>query len=347
MAEYQALLDEVWREGWLTNHGPMVRRFEAAIGKYLGLPFVSFVSSGTMALQCAMRLLPRGGEVITTPYSYVATAGAAFWEGFTPVFADIEEERMGIDPALVAAKITPRTRAILATHVYGVPAAIEGLEEVAKAHKLPLYFDGAHCFGAKYQGKSLLAFGDLSVLSTHATKLFHTANGGLVVSPNAETKSRIDGFRNFGHDGPNHFVSPGINGKNSELHAALGLANLAHADALLERRTYQWERYRQLLDALPDRHFLHIPEGADHNGAYFPILRLTAREASRTIDALLSEGVEARRYFNPALNTIAYMRGGPCPVAEAVAETVFCLPLHHELTEEAQGHVAEIILKNL
>ncbi len=346
LEQYQQLIAEVWSSGWLTNHGPKLQAFEKAIAQYLGLPYVSYVSSGTTGLQCALRTLPRGGEVITTAYSYVATAGAVFWEGFTPVFADVALDRLSANPEDVAQLINPRTRAILITHVYGVPAHTEALQALSDAHNIPLIYDAAHAFGVMHQGKSLLSYGHFSILSLHATKIFHTANGGLVVSHTAKGKAMIDGYRNFGHDGPNHFKSPGINGKNSELHAALGLALLPYADALLKRRAAQWLHYKNLLSALPAKHFLQIPDGCDHNGAYFPLLHLRKQQSVRIASALSMEGIEARRYFSPALNTIAYMRGAPCPLAEALAETVLCLPLFHTMDEGQQAHIAHIILQH-
>lgn len=346
VGEYKKRIDEVWNNGWLTNHGPLVREFEKEIAAYLKVSHVSCVSSGTMGLQCALRTLPRGGEIITTPYSYVATAGAVFWEGFKPVFADIEPGSLALDPLRVAEKITPDTRAVLATHVYGLPAQVDALEDLCRAQKLPLMYDAAHAFGVEQQGRSLLSYGDYSVLSLHATKVFHTANGGLVVSRTAEGKALIDGYRNFGHDGPNHFPLPGINGKNSELHAALGLSILPYADMLLEERRSQWQRYRELLSFLPERHFLNPSAETLHNGSYFPLLHLDAAFAERAISALLAAGIEGRRYFYPALNTISYLNGTTCPIAERVASSVFCLPLYHGLSHKDQSMITEIILKH-
>jgi dTDP-4-amino-4,6-dideoxygalactose transaminase len=344
---YQRKVEEIWSNGWLTNHGPMLQQFEAEIAAYLDLPYVSYVSSGTTGLQCALRVLPRGGEIITTPFSYVATAGAIFWEGFKPVFADIHRQNLALDPANLEALITPQTRAILATHVYGIPAQVDALQAIAEKHGLELMYDAAHCFGVRLNDKSLLSHGRFSVLSLHATKVFHTANGGLVASQNAEDKAMIDSFRNFGHEGPNHFVGPGINGKNSELHAALGLAILPHAETLLQKRVKQWHFYRNLLNTLPAHHFLQVPEGCTHNGAYFPILDLEPAIAKRVIDALKLEGIEARRYFQPALNKVEYLQGASCPVAEGIAASVFCLPLHHHLSDADQQHIAALVLNHL
>ncbi len=341
---YSRYTEGIWQRQWLTNQGPLVKEFEEKIARYLGVEFVSYLSSGTTGLQCMLRTLARGGEVITTPFSYVATAGAVFWEGFTPVFADVETDTLAINHEKAAALIGENTRAILATHVYGLPANVAALETLAAQHGIPIFFDGAHAFGVKYHDRSLLSYGDCAVLSLHATKVFHTANGGLVVSRTAEGKKYIDAYRNFGHDGPNNFPYPGINGKNSEFHAALGLAMLPYADALLERRRGQWQRYRSLLKVLPDKCFLNPGVNTLHNGAYFPILNAEPTRASAIIAALAAAGVEARRYFYPALNTITYMAGAPCPVAEALSESAFCLPLHHDLTANEQEYIAKFVL---
>lgn len=343
---YHNKVQQIWDNVWLTNHGPMVEEFEEKIAAFLGLRHVSYVSSGTMGLQCALRTLPRGGEIITTPYSYVATASAVFWEGYTPVFADIDPANLALDPKCVAAKIGPKTVGVLATHVYGIPADCDGLEALCSAHGLPLMYDGAHAFGVKHKGKSLLAYGDISVLSLHATKVFHTANGGLVVCKNEADKKRIDQYRNFGHNGPNHFSGPGINGKNSELHAALGLSMLPYADEVLQKRRSQWTRYRELLSGLDQKHFVQIDRETVHNGAYFPILQLPPTLAGNILKAMDHAGVEARRYFNPSLNTIEYLRGDACPISEQIADTVFCLPLHHHLSASQQEEIAEIVLKH-
>jgi dTDP-4-amino-4,6-dideoxygalactose transaminase len=343
---FQKHTQEIWEKVWLTNHGPKVEEFEKRIAQYLGLQHVSYVINGTMGLQFVLKTLPARGEVITTPYSYVATSSAIYWEGYKPVFVDIEPGNLSINPDLVAKKINSETRAILATHVYGIPSKIEALQEVADAHGLKLFFDAAHCFGVKYRDESILNFGDYSILSLHATKVFHTANGGLVVSKTAEAKRKIDLLRNFGHNGPNNFDGPGINGKNSELNAALGLSILPYADEILATRRSQWFQYRDLLSSLGDKHFVTIPEHTYHNGAYFPLINLTSKTAVQVLDALQLMGIEGRRYFNPSLNTIEYLNGSPCPVSEAISETVICLPLYHTLSDNEQVQIAKVVLEN-
>jgi dTDP-4-amino-4,6-dideoxygalactose transaminase len=346
LADYGNYLEGIWHRQWLTNHGPLVQEFEQRMAAYLNVPYTSYLSSGTAGLQCVLRTLPRSGEIITTPYSYVATAGAIHWEGFTPVYADVDPTTLAPTAAQVRACITPRTRGILVTHVYGLPANVDALEAVAHQHGLPIYYDAAHAFGTLYRGDSLAARGRFAVLSLHATKVFHTANGGLVVCHSHEDKALIDAYRNFGHDGPNHFPQPGINAKNSELHAALGLAILPQADALLSTRRAQWQRYKTLLGACAEPHTLSPCSETLHNGAYFPLLHLKEDQAKRIQAALLAAGIEARRYFSPALNTIDHLRGGPCPVAEGLCRTVLCLPLYHDLRREEQEEVAAIVLQH-
>lgn len=343
--DYAALIREIRENGWLTNHGPLVQRFEKEAAEFLGVPRISFLSSGTSGLQCALRTLPRGGEIITTPFSYVATAGTVHWEGFTPVFADIDSNTLCLCPEKAAEKFTPNTRAVLATHVYGLPADTRALDALARDRGVPVMYDAAHCFGVRTNGKSLLAEGDISILSTHATKVFHTANGGMAVCARPEDQDRIDRFRNFGHDGPNRFDGPGINAKNSEFHAALGLAMLPYAEKILNRRRAQWKRYADLLGDEPGIRILSIPENTEHNGAYFPVLGLSPERARKVIDALGAAGIEARRYFSPSLNKIDYMKGDACPVSEAAADSVFCLPLYHTLSNESQDEVAERVRK--
>jgi dTDP-4-amino-4,6-dideoxygalactose transaminase len=231
--------------------------------------------------------------------------------------------------------------------VYGIPANIEALQEIADANGISLIFDAAHCFGVKYKGKSILEYGDYSILSLHATKLFHTANGGLVVSKSAEAKQKIDLLRNFGHNGPNNFDGPGINGKNSELNAALGLSILPYADEIIAKRRSQWSHYRNLLKSLDDQHFVSISAETYHNGAYFPVLGFSEKVAQSILDALSKEGIEGRRYFNPSLNTIDYLKGEECPVSEKIASSVICLPLYHSLETRQQTRIANIILSKV
>lgn len=342
--KYDALLDGIWERNWITNHGPLVREFENKLSEYLDLEHVSFVSSGTMALQLMLKTLPENGEVITTPFSYVATANAISWQGHRPVFADILPGRLTIDPQKVREKITSDTRAILATHIYGNACEIEELEAIGKEFKIPVFYDGAHCFGSKYKGKSLLNYGDMSALSTHATKVFHTVNGGVVVSQNAAQKTKIDLMRNFGHHGLNNFETAGINGKNSELHAAMGLAILNDANMLVAERKKQSAYYfANLIDS--NFELIQIKNIAETNGAYFPIICPTKQISEELIAGANKAGIELRRYFNPSLNTLKFLNQSLCPVAEDISERIICLPLYHDLSEADQDKILNEIKK--
>ena len=348
---YKTLIDGIWARHWVTNNGPLVEELEYKMSEYLGVSNLSFVSSGTMGLQLALHSLqgvslglrPAKSEIITTPFSYVATTSSIVWEGFTPVFADILPGKLTIDPAKIERLITPNTVAILATHIYGNACKVEKIEALAAANGLKVIYDAAHCFGSTYKGKSLLHYGDFSVLSTHATKIYHTVNGGFVRSKSPEEKQRIDRLRNFGHNGVNNFEGIGINGKNSELHAAMGLAILPEADALLARRKEQWDRYAE---ALKNSRFkileLQNPQGFNH--AYFPII-LASKELTTDVQSHFQNlNIELRRYFNPGLNTLDYVQKTECPVSDDITNRILCLPLYHDLSPADQQRILTELL---
>lgn len=342
--DYERLVRDIWEKRWLTNHGDLVRRFGAEVADYLNLTHVSVVNSGTTGLLLALQSLPQGSEVITTPFSYVATSSTIHWQGLRPVFADIEPDTLTIDPAEVRKHIGPKTTAILATHVFGNPCDVEALEALAAEFGLTLIFDAAHCFGTRYRGRSVMEYGDVSVLSLHTTKLFHTASGGLISVTNEEKKLEMDRKRNFGHIGRNEFDGPGINGKMDEFQAAMGVLNLRVADELIARRQRQWARYR---DALEERFELMKPrDEKGFNGAYFPILIPRGSSAADWVERAAETGMELRRYFYPALNTLNYLGGNPCPIAEDKAERVICLPLFHDLGEEDQDRVIQFLKRS-
>lgn len=336
--KYAELLNGIWERNLITNHGPLVREFENKLSEFLDLEHVSFVSSGTTALQLMLKTLPANGEIITTPFSYVATANAISWQGHTPVFADILRQNLTVDPKKVREKISSETRAILATHIYGNACEIEELEAMGKEFNIPVFYDGAHCFGSKYKGRSLLNYGDMSVLSTHATKLFHTVNGGVVISQNAAQKTQIDLLRNFGHNGLNNFDGIGINGKNSEFHAAIGLAILEDADIILNQRKNQSAYYHK---NLADSNFelIQIKNEGETNGAYFPVICRSKEKSEELIVGANKAGIELRRYFNPALNTLNFLNPSSCPIAEDISQRIICLPLYHDLTQNDQDKV--------
>ncbi len=342
---YLAILNRAWQKGWITNNGELVQELEATLQHTLQAPYLLYAANGTVVLQMALKSLGHtGGEIITTPYSYVATTHSICWEGFTPVFADIDPQTFCLTPACAEAAITPRTRAILATHVYGMPCATDALAAIGKKYGLPVIYDGAHAFGTTWQGKSLLTYGDMSTCSFHATKIFHTVEGGCIISHNAERHALLEGYRQFGHQGDHHY-SIGINGKNSELHAAMGLAVLPDMPALIAERKALFEQYEQALQGLPLQ--LLQPAsitGLQWNYAYFPLLFHTQAELLRVKTALESAGIFPRRYFYPALNKLPfYGQTAPCPTAESIACRMLCLPFYNGLEADTLQRVAAII----
>jgi dTDP-4-amino-4,6-dideoxygalactose transaminase len=341
--EYIAMLKRAWDKTWITNNGELALELEERLKAYLDVKNLLLYNNGTTVLQLALKVLNITGEVITTPFSYVATTTAILWEKCVPVFADINPNNFCIDPTAIEALISPRTQAILATHVYGYPCDVEAIEKIAKKHNLKVIYDAAHAFGTKIQGKTLLAFGDISTCSFHATKIFHTGEGGCIVTDNDEWAKQLYLYRHFGHIGDEYF-SIGINGKNSELHSALGLCNLKYIDDILISRKMQWLYYKELF-CNTGLQILEVSRDVDYNYAYFPIVLASEKELIQTLDILKTRAVNPRRYFYPALNTLPYIQYQPCPIAEDLANRVICLPLYFELVEKDQAMIAEIILK--
>ena len=341
--EYEEMLEGLWERAWLTNNGELVQRLERRLKNYLDVSNLWFVSNGTVALQIAIKALGLTGEVITTPFSYVATTSSLVWEGCTPVFADIDPETLNIDPARIEEAITPRTSGILATHVYGNPCDIEAIRTIADRHDLKVIYDAAHCFGTTYKGKSVFAYGDVSATSFHATKLFHTGEGGAVFSPHPEVHERMRYMRNFGHDGPYQYDGVGINGKNSELHAAMGLVNLRYVDEILGKREADYRTYQNALRGRQRSMFQRIVDPAGYNYAYAPILLAGAEQRAQLEEQFEQEGIGTRRYFHPALNTLSYTGDFSLPVTASVSERVLCLPLYYALEGRKTDRIAEIL----
>jgi dTDP-4-amino-4,6-dideoxygalactose transaminase len=342
---YERYIDGIWSRRWLTNHGPLVNAFEKRLQEIFKTDHIAAVTSGTIGLQLVLKILKTGSEVITTPLSYVATTSAIVWEGLKPVFADIDERTLNIDPSRVSDLITEKTSAILATHVYGNPCQVKELERIASKHGLVLIFDAAHAFGSLLDDSPVMNAGDYSVMSFHATKLFHTVNGGAIFCKRREHLEIMRKFRNFGHTGINEFDGPGINAKVSEFHAAMGLLNLDYADDLIERRRSQWFRYRQGISGMNLR-TIHLADEGGYNAAYFPLIFPDSTTALVTIEKAKARGIELRRYFYPALNTLNYVDHTPCPIAEEMAPRICCLPLYHDMTTEEQTEVLAILTEN-
>lgn len=341
--DYDRYLDGIWERNWLTNNGPLVNELELSLKEYLGLDHLLFVSNGTIALQLAIKALGLKGEIITTPFSYVATTSSIVWEGCTPVFVDIIPDKLTLDPSKIEAAITPNTSAILATHVYGIPCEVETIDRIAKKHNLKVIYDGAHAFGVKVKGKSIFEYGDISTCSFHATKIFHTIEGGAVVTKDPELLKRMAYLRNFGHDGFEKFNGIGINGKNSEFHAAMGLSVLAYLDDILKTKKQQSEIYLQLLSGLK----VCYPEitGIEfYNHAYFPIIFSDEAQLIKSMEILDGNGVGSRRYFYPGLNNLDYT-SGDCPISDLISKKILCLPLYHTLSKEEQKMIARLLLR--
>ena len=343
IADYQKRVADIWTRQWLTNNGPLVNELEIQLKDYLSVPQLLFVSNGTIAIQMAIKALELTGEIITTPFSYVATTSSIVWEGCTPIFVDIDPETFNIDPSKIVAAITPQTSAILATHVYGNPCAVEEIQSIADAHGLKVIYDAAHAFGTQYDGRSLFEYGDLSTTSFHATKLFHTTEGGAVICNSTALAKKLGYLRNFGHDGPEKFADVGINGKNSEFHAAMGLCNLPHMPAILEKRKNLCQYYDHALRKL-NHQKQKITPNTLYNHAYYPILLPTEALLLRMVDELQKNWIYPRRYFYPSLHTLRYVRSEVMPVSSDISARILCLPLYHELTHEDIDLVARILI---
>lgn len=340
--EYQKYISEIWERNWLTNNGPLVVELEKQLISKLDIPFLQFVSNGTIAIQIALKALDVTGEVITTPYSYVATTTSIMWENSTPVFCDISLDNFGIDPDKIEPLINKNTRAILATHVYGIPCDVERIEAIAKKYGLVVIYDAAHAFGVKLNGMSILNFGDVSTLSFHSTKIFHSIEGGGIVVNNAELNEKIFLLKSFGHRGDNYYL-PGINGKNSEFHAAMGLCVLKDFDKIKLSRKSASDRYKSLLDknivSYPE-----IPDNVEYNYSYFPVFFKDEKHLLFAIELLNKHDIFPRRYFYPSLNNLPYLKTKmSCPISENLASRVLCLPLYCDINHEDIIKISRLI----
>ena len=352
--EFNVLLRKIWDNKWITNNGEFHKQFEQALCEYLKVPYICVFTNGTLPLITALQALNITGEVITTPYSFVATTHALGWNGIKPVFVDIDPATGGIDPERIESAITPRTTAIMPVHVYGKPCRTREIQDIADKYGLRVIYDAAHAFGIEVDGKSILTEGDMSTLSFHATKVFNTLEGGALVVHDEKTKQRIDYLKNFGFAGETEVVAPGINGKMDEVRAAYGLLNLAQVDACIEARHQVAIRYREALRPVEGIDFWDDMPGVRHNYGYFPIF-VDAKQYGMTRDELYfklrDQGILARRYFYPLISSFSTYRGLPSaarenlPKATRMADTVICLPIHHELTDADQQRVIDIILK--
>lgn len=351
LQEFIPYLEKIWANKILTNSGPFHCEFEQALCKHLGVDHVSLFTNGTLALVTALQALRVTGEVITTPYSFVATSHSLLWNGIKPIFVDIDPATLNIDPARIEAAITPQTTAIMPVHCYGHPCNVDVIQRIADNYNLKIIYDAAHAFGVQDEGGSILRHGDLSVLSFHATKTFTTFEGGAIVCPDAKTKQRIDHLKNFGFVDETTVVAPGINGKMSEFNAALGLLQLKYVDQAIRRRREIDARYRNLLATVKGVRCLENTGELTANHSYFPILVGPDSPISRDAlyDRLKSNGYHARRYFYPLISDFPMYRGLPSarrdnlPVAVVTAERILCLPIYPDLADETVQHIVELI----
>lgn len=346
--EYQQMIVGIWERNYLTNDGPLVKDFEKKIKNYLNSPELAFVSNGTVALQLAIKALEIKKQIITTPFSFVATTSSIVWENCTPVFVDIDKDSFNIDPRKIEEAITEDTEAILATHCFGNPCEVEKIQQIADEYNLKVIYDAAHCFGVNYKNKSIFNYGDISTTSFHATKLFHTTEGGGVFSNNNEITEKIKIMRNFGQTSPEEFNVVGINAKNSEFHAAMGLCNLQYVEEIMKKRKEQFDYYNELLQGVPLQR-QKITNDTDYNYSYYPIV-FESEEVLLKIKAELEKNsIMPRRYFYPSLSNLPHLKEKKeTPVADDIARRILCLPIYHKLKKEGQervvGLIKEIIL---
>ena len=351
LEEFIPYLEEIWNSKILTNNGPFHQQLEQALCEYLGINHISLFTNGTIALVTALQALRVTGEVITTPYSFVATSHSLLWNGIKPVFVDISPDTLNLDPAKIEAAITPQTTAIMPVHVYGHPCDVDAIQKIADKYNLKVIYDAAHAFGVRDEGGSILRHGDLSVLSFHATKVFNTFEGGAIVCPDAKTKLRIDQLKNFGFVDEVTVVAPGINGKMSELNAAIGLLQLKHVDQAIEKRREIDANYRELLKDVKGIRCLQDAGGKVANHAYFPILVEANYPISRDdlYQKLKDNGIHPRRYFYPLISGFYMYRWLPSahrenlPVATSTAQDILCLPIYPDLDYEIIYSVARLI----
>ena len=354
LEEFHALLKEIWDSKWVTNNGSFHKQLEKELAEYLKVPYISLFTNGTLPLLTALQALRITGEVITTPYSFVATTHSIWWNGCKPVFVDVDPATGNMDPDKIEAAITNKTTAIMPVHVYGTPCDTKRIQEIADKYGLKVIYDAAHAFGVEVNGESVLTAGDMSTLSFHATKVYNTLEGGALVMHDAETKKRVDYLKNFGFAGETEVVAPGINSKVDEVRAAYGILNLRQVDAAIEARHQVAVKYREALRPVEGITFMDDMPGVKHNYSYFPIF-IDAEKYGMTRDELYekmrSQNVLGRRYFYPLISTFSTYRGlesaAPknLPNAHKMADSVICLPMHHELSAEDIHRVLELIVK--
>jgi dTDP-4-amino-4,6-dideoxygalactose transaminase len=343
--EYNKYLQGIWKRQWLTNMGPLASDLEMKLKEHLSVNHLLFVANGTIGLQMAIKALDLKGEVITTPFSFVATTSSIVWEGCKPVYVDIDRESLNIDASKIEEAITVNTSAILATHVYGNPCDVIAIERIAQKHNLKVIYDAAHAFGVKLNGKSIFDYGDVSICSLHATKLYHSIEGGIIMTKDPALLKKIAYMRNFGFNGPEAFAELGLNAKNSEFHAAMGLVNLGHIQEIHDNRKGITERYDQKLKGFKGIKPVCHKQGS-LNYAYYPIVVESEELLHKCMELLKSNEIFARRYFYPSLSKVLpYLESVEMPVTEDIAKRVMCLPLFHDLSLEEVDLICRLLLR--
>jgi len=340
--EYEKLLQRVWDNQWLTNRGVLLKELEEKLKSHLLVPNVIAMTNGTLPIQIALKKYGQLGEIITTPLSYVATSSAIVWENCTPVFVDIHPEYLTIDETKIEDAITPKTTAILSTHVYGNPCNIEAIEKIAKKHDLKVIYDAAHCFGVKYNGVGIFNYGDISTCSFHATKLFHCGEGGAIFCNDSKLHDELFYHHNFGHNGPLKFHGLGINAKMSELQAAMGLAVFPYIEHIISERKKVVNYYNDHLDFNKLRK-IKLREGTEWNYSYYPVIFDSEVTLLKVQEALNKNNIIPRRYFYPSLNTLPYLTYKPMPIAEKISNQILCLPLYVGLSQKDQEIIVRLI----
>lgn len=340
--EYNSIIKGIWDRAWLTNNGPLVQELEEKLQHYLDVPSMHFVTNGTMALQLAIKALNLTGEIITTPFSFVATTTAILWESCMPVYVDIRPDTLCIDADKIEEAITEKTSAILATHVYGIPCDVEKINLIAKKYNLKVIYDTAHAFGVKYKSKSLMRYGDISTLSFHATKVFHTIEGGGIVNNSSmDVNDKIKYLRSFGFD-DEHYEIVGTNAKTSEFHAAMGIVNLNYIESNLVKRKHISEIYNSLLSKKIQ--VIHNKKDVEYNYAYYPVLLQNEKLLNKVVNLLAENSIHTRRYFYPSLNKLPYILGEySCPISEDVSKRILCLPLYSDLEHDKVREIAALV----
>lgn len=346
LEEYNQYLKQIFDKGILTNNGPFVNLFEQRISNFLGVEYFTYVTNGTVALQLALKALEiEDGEIITTPFSYVATTNSILWEHCTPVFIDIEPDNFTMDADKIEAAITSKTKAIMPVHVFGYACNVEKIQKIADKHGLKVIYDGAHAFASRYKGKSLLNYGDITSCSFHATKLFHTIEGGACICKDKLVFENLSLLKRFGHKNDD-YICIGINGKQGEFNAAMGLANFEHLSEIIAKRKHICDKYDEFLQGLLQRP--NKQEGLGYNYAYYPVVFKTEEDLLKVLAILAQENIYPRRYFYPSLNTLPYLKlSQTCPVSEDISRRIACLPLYVGLKDEEVEFIAKTIIKLL